>query len=561
MTTDAFEDLSDLEPSARLIFEAVLAMTSHVDQRTMLERITRSACELSGARYGAFGLVGSDGGVGDLITYGHQAEPPLRVVGKAAGRRARLDVEPDSPPSYLRGEIPDTVPPGLASGSPFGSSAAFAAGPDPLQLLTRRAPLGGGAHALRTGDRPERQFLEVPVLVQGQHFGQLYLADKVGDAAFTIGDEHLVTAYVRAAGRVIECSTSFGLSERRRRWLEAAADLTGALTPPLEQEVALQVMCDTALPLMQAVGVAAGTRVEHGKISGVAADPGHEDRVRKAADQVPDRIVRRLVEPLDLEIDDLYAVVVPVRSSLAGRGALVAFYDLAKAAHDADERELFIGFAAQAALALDRLRAVEDRADLAVITDRERIARDLHDTVIQRLFATGLQLEALGRNNADAELADKLSEAVDALDQTIKDVRGTIFDLNNHDVGSLRAQVREVVREYADVMSFAPKIRINGPVDTAVPDTVRSHLLPVLREAVSNLARHAQAHTAEIELSLQDDELKLVVRDDGQGLPEDTAESGLKNARSRAIQLGGQLDVGPCEPTGTEFVWQVPLSN
>ena len=541
MTTDATEDLTGLEPSARSLLDAVIAMSSELDLSAMLERITRSACELTGASYGALGVIGLDGELQNLITYGHQQEPTLQVVGKSRGRRARVDVEDDGEPA--------------STTRPRGITAS-----EPLLLVTPRTSDGGGNHALRTGDPGKRKFIEVPLRIDNRDFGHLLLSEKVGGAEFTSHDEQLVVALARAAGAQIDKVRELELSEQRRRWLEASAELSRALTPPLDHLVALERMCETALPLMRAIGVGAGTRIEHGLVSGVAAAPGHEERVRAVTDKVPLLIDRRIVEPLDLEVDGLYVVVAPVRSSLAGRGALLAIYDNAGAAHDEHERELFFGFAGQAALALDRLRAVEDRADLAVITDRDRIARDLHDVVIQRLFAIGLQLETLGRNPQRVEdLPKRLSEQVDALDQTIKDVRGSIFDLSNHDASSLRAQVREVVREYAGVMDFTPEIKITGPVDTAVPDSVRNHLLPVLREAVSNLARHAQAHSAQIELTLQDDEIKLVVRDDGGGVPEEAEESGLKNARCRAVQLGGQLEIGPRSPSGTELVWQVPL--
>ncbi|MFE7223216.1 sensor histidine kinase [Nocardioides sp. NPDC057577] len=544
MTTDATEDLTGLEPSARSLLDAVIAMSSELDLSAMLERITRSACELTGAGYGALGVLDLDGELQNLITYGNQQEPTLQVVGKSRGRRARLDTDGDSD-AALEAEAAggDTVP------------------REQLRMIAPRTDDGGGSHALRTGDPGKRKFIEVPLRIDDHDFGHLLLSEKVGGADFTTHDEQLVVALARAAGAQIDKVRELELSEQRRKWLEASAELSRALTPPLDHLVALERMCETALPLMRAIGVGAGTRIEHGLVSGVAAAPGQEERVRAVTEKVPLLIDRRIVEPLDLEVDGLHVVVAPVRSSLAGRGALLAIYDKACAAHDEHERELFFGFAGQAALALDRLRAVEDRADLAVITDRDRIARDLHDVVIQRLFAIGLQLETLGRNPQRVEdLPKRLSEQVDALDQTIKDVRGSIFDLSNHDASSLRAQVRDVIREYAGVMDFTPEIKITGPVDTAVPEAVRNHLLPVLREAVSNLARHAQAHSAQIELTLQDDEIRLVVRDDGSGVPDEAEESGLKNARVRAVQLGGQLEIGPCSPSGTELIWQVPIT-
>ena len=180
--------------------------------------------------------------------------------------------------------------------------------------------------------------------------------------------------------------------------------------------------------------------------------------------------------------------------------------------------------------------------------------------MIQRLFATGLQLQARGSSSRSPDVADRIDRAVDALDLTIKDIRGTIFELQRRDQGSsLRADLRHLVREYAPVLAFDPAVRTTGPVDTAVPPEVRDQLLPVLREALSNVARHAAADHADIELAVDDHEVRLTVLDDGVGIGTVTKESGLRNARRRAAGLGGSLELTAREPRGTSFVWRVPL--
>jgi len=256
---------------------------------------------------------------------------------------------------------------------------------------------------------------------------------------------------------------------------------------------------------------------------------------------------------------DLLAVVIPLRAHLAERGALVAVYDQATGAQEPEERELLESFADQTALALDRAQALADRAELAVISDRERIARDLHDVVIQRLFATGLQLQAIRSVAVNPEVSTRIDQTVDDLDLTIRDIRGTIFELQNRQSASLRAEVRTLVREYVPVLGFTPTVRTGGALDTAVPRDVRDHLLAVLREAVSNIARHALADHAEVDVEVRGDELVLAVVDDGAGLREGRSESGLRNARRRAQGLGGTLELSPREPRGTSFVWRVPL--
>jgi signal transduction histidine kinase len=160
------------------------------------------------------------------------------------------------------------------------------------------------------------------------------------------------------------------------------------------------------------------------------------------------------------------------------------------------------------------------------------------------------------------EVAEIVRKAVDALDWTIRDIRGTIFELEHQDAGpSLRADLRALAGEYTPLLSFEPVVRTVGPVDSAVPAEIRDQLLPVLREALSNLARHAAASHAEIEVVLDDTELRLSVVDDGVGIGAEAAESGLRNARRRAMGLGGRLDVNGRTPQGTSFVWRVPLPS
>jgi signal transduction histidine kinase len=238
----------------------------------------------------------------------------------------------------------------------------------------------------------------------------------------------------------------------------------------------------------------------------------------------------------------------------------VALFDPVHAPPGVEERELLASFADQAGLALDRAQAVVDRGELAVISDRERIARDLHDVVIQRLFATGLQLQGVASLVGDPAIGTRLERAVDELDLTIKAIRGTIFELQHKQSDSLRAEIRGLVREYVPVLGFSPVVLTSGPIDTAVPTHVREQLLPVLREAVSNVARHALADQAQVEVHVSDHELRLSLVDDGIGLAADRSESGLRNVRRRAAGLGGSVTVTRNQPRGTTLVWQVPLA-
>ena len=194
-----------------------------------------------------------------------------------------------------------------------------------------------------------------------------------------------------------------------------------------------------------------------------------------------------------------------------------------------------------------------------MVSDRDRIARDLHDLVIQRLFATGLQLQGMRAIVVNPDVGERLEKAVDDLDQTIRDIRTTIFELQHRQGGSPRSLVRALVKEYVPVLGFTPTVRILGPVDTTVSSTLSEQLLAVLREALSNIARHAIADQAEVEIAATPEELVLTVTDNGTGLPAERNESGLRNARRRAAAHGGILELEPGVPSGTVFRWRVPV--
>jgi signal transduction histidine kinase len=179
--------------------------------------------------------------------------------------------------------------------------------------------------------------------------------------------------------------------------------------------------------------------------------------------------------------------------------------------------------------------------------------------VIQRLFATGLQLQGMRARVVNPEVGERLEQAVDDLDQTIRDIRTTIFELQHRQGGSLRSLVRALVKEYVPVLGFTPTLRVLGPIDTAVPSSMSDQLLAVLREALSNIARHALADQAEVEVAVSPGQLVLSVVDNGTGLPAERNESGLRNARRRATAHGGVLELRPGEPSGTVFRWVVPL--
>jgi signal transduction histidine kinase len=512
-----------LSAEARALLEAVTAIGSDLDLRSVLSRIVESATRLTGARYAALGVIGAHGSLVEFVTTGLDRETHERI-----------------------GDLPHG----------HGILGLLIRDPQAIRLhrlASHPASVGFPAH-----HPPMSTFLGVPVRIRGTVFGNLYLTEKEGGGDFTEQDELLVEALAQTAGFVIENARAYGLSERRRQWLEASSELAEALQPPVQVDRGLRRITDTARTVSgaRAMAVLSGAGTE----PTVTCDPVDREVVDGVLDELLDDLESTVPgsDPFTRTLHGLDAVVIPLRAHLAPVGALVALFD--PGPQDAEERELLASFADQAALALDRAQAVVDREELAVISDRERIARDLHDVVIQRLFATGLQLQGVAMLAGSGDVAERLDRAVADLDSTIAAIRGTIFELQNRQASSLRAEVRSLVREYVPVLGFSPLVRTSGPVDTAVPVQVRDQLLPVLREAVSNVARHALAESALIDLSVSDSAVRLVVADDGTGLSEDRVESGLRNARRRAADLGGTLELTANTPRGTVLTWTAPLS-
>ncbi|MDN5894229.1 MAG: GAF domain-containing protein, partial [Nocardioides sp.] len=512
----------DPSTNARTLLDAIISISSDLDLRSVLTRIVEAACELTGAQYAALGVIGHDGSLVEFVTTGIDDAQRARIGDLPRGRGVLGLIIKQ--PRALR----------LSVLSEHPQSVGFPANHPPMTT-----------------------FLGVPVRIRGSVFGNLYLTEKTGGVEFTEQDEQLAEALASAAGFVIENARAYGLSERRRQWLEASARLADALQPPIDLEPALRLITQEARSLSKATATAL-LSYRYDAARTVTANPDDDERVEEAlAELRADTDSGR--DTTAVELETMTALVIPLRTHLTDRATLVALFETGLAPVDVEERELLVSFADQVAVALDRAQALADREELAVISDRDRIARDLHDVVIQRLFATGLQLQGAALLADSPDITERLTRAVTDLDQTIKDIRGTIFELEQHRLGSLRGELRALVREYVPVLGYTPVVRTGGPVDTAVPDQVREQLLPVLREALSNLARHARASYAAGGVPVTPAALQRCAHAEGGALPAARPERGLRNARRRAATLGGSLELERRKPQGTSFNWRVPL--
>jgi signal transduction histidine kinase len=516
-----------LSTGARGLLNAFIDISSDLDMHSVLDRIVASACELTEAQYGALGVVGNAGGLSDFITRGISPEVHAQIGDLPRGRG-------------LLGELIDH--------------------PEPLRLehlQDHPSSFGFPPH-----HPPMTSFLGVPVRIRGTVFGNLYLTEKAGGAEFTEQDELLVQALATAAGFVIENARAFALSERRRQWLEASVRISETLQPPIQLDQALRQIAIATRTVTGASAVAILQQGDSGRHLVSAVDGPEAKAVDDLVERLRDAIVRceqGAEEAMVTDGSERTVVLVPLQAHLASSGVLLVLLESGRGFLEAEERELLTSFADQASLALDRAQAVVDREELALVSDRDRIARDLHDVVIQQLFATGLHLQGVRRLTSEKDVIDRIDASVSDLDGTIRDIRTTIFELQSGGQESLRAEARSLVKDYVPVLGFTPTLRTVGPVDSVVPEALGSHVLAVLREALSNVARHALASQAAVEIAVSEDEVMLRVVDDGTGLPEERRESGLRNVRRRALELGGAVRLRPTKPHGTTMEWRVPL--
>jgi signal transduction histidine kinase len=229
-----------------------------------------------------------------------------------------------------------------------------------------------------------------------------------------------------------------------------------------------------------------------------------------------------------------------------------------------DAAEPLKQYADLAAVTLTAATAQRDRARMVVLEDRERIARDMHDVVIQRLFATGLGLQSASRVAAHPYVQNRLAEAVDELDLAIKDIRRMIFALHQPESQPLSDELHDLVDSFTEPLGFAPRLTVVGALDdpNLVDEWLRLDVLAVIREALSNVARHAQAAEVDVAVVVEADVIHVTVEDDGVGMVESGRRSGLANLSERAHGRGGTVVVlSPVAVLGgTRLLWEVPVA-
>ena len=535
----------------RGLLEAVVAIGSGLDLESTLRRIVETAVGLVDASYGALGVIGEGKRLAEFIPVGLSQDDIERIHHWPEGR------------GLLGLLIDDPRPLRLARMADHPASSGF---PD--------------------GHPPMRSFLGVPVRVRDEVFGNLYLTNKRGGGEFTEDDEAVLVALGAAAGVAVENARLYEAARRQQRWIQASAEVTTRLLSGSDRADVLADITRQALELSGADLAVLALPDEEGRLLTFAYAEGEgADAARglvlpsgqslsggvlasgepvTSADFAADERAAAAARGAMSQIGP--AIVFPLGVPGNVRGVLTVGRRHGATPFPRAQADVVASFAAQAGIALELAASRAEAQRLSLYEDRDRIARDLHDLVIQRLYATGMSLEGAMPMITRPEVAIRITNAVDAMDLTIKDIRATIFELQARDTADrsdLRGDIVGLVEEMTPLLGFAPSLRLGAGLGGEIRPEVAEQALAALREALSNAARHAVASRVDVTVDVgADGMLTVQVTDDGTGIPANGRRSGLHNLASRAEKLGGELLLSPADPDapspGTRLEWRVP---
>lgn len=542
----------DVSDRTRGLLEAIVAIGSDLSLPDVLRRIVESASTLVSARYGALGVIGPDGRLSDFITVGMSADEIAAVGSLPEGHGLLGAVITERGPVRVHAMGDDA----RASGFPAHHPAMAS-------------------------------FLGVPIRVGSEVFGNLYVCDKQGPStdpdlpqgAFDADDEELLVAFAAAAGIAIENARLYQRVRERELTAASIQEVTEAIlrdapadtiTAILARRTRLLVGTDVSLVVRR--DVTRDLLHLHADGDGTAALTG------RTVPSTPEQDALMARTSGDATVFDPTGGTCPVDdlARLAGLGAVLVVTMQVEdrpgmvvlgnrrggPGISTEQHERAVHFATQVRVALALRGAQTELRRLSVLHDRERIAADLHDKVIQRLFAAGMSLQSVEPLVPDPKALQRVRSTIDTLDETIREIRTTIFDLSPpaHQ-RSLRALVARLCDDTSDRFGFPCRASFDGDVDAPDVVVLAEHVVATLREALSNVARHAHASAADVRLALLGDELELIVRDDGVGVPPDVARrSGLGTMARRAEALGGTFSIRPGPTGGTMVTWRVPVA-
>jgi signal transduction histidine kinase len=534
---EQLDDLLAARDQMEQLLRVIVDIGSNLENLDVtLHGIVKAAMELTGARYGALGIYGSDGDLVSFIQEGIDADAARRL-----------------------GDLPMS---------------------EPLRVDDLTAYLH--ASRLPEQDPPIKAFLGIPISVRGAVFGNLYLGDDRPDRVFSDSEEIAARALASAAAVAIDNARLFERQRTSARWMKASREITAELLSAGPATRPLQLIVDRALELTDAeqaillVPTEADLPADEVDVVVVAAAAG-----RYASQVIGQRVpvegsttggVLRSGMPLITDsfrypiegftdAGERSAIVMPLRADDTIVGAIAVARSEQQPPFSDDYLELVSDFAQHAAIALALSTGREHAREVAILADRERIAHDLHDHVIQKLFAAGLDLQSTIARARSPEITNRLTKTLDDLQSTIDDIRATIFKLQNPvaESGDLRQRIQNRIAELTEDRDIATTLDISGAL-SAVPGGLADHAEAVITEAVSNAVRHARASHLTVRICA-DDQLAVEVIDDGCGIPEDNQRrSGLANMQRRAAQVGGDCSITAAPEGGTRVCWTAPLA-
>lgn len=524
------------------LIDAILAITSGLKLDATLRAIVHTAAELVDARYGALGVRGYDHRLVEFVYEGIDEET-----------------------RHLIGSLPEGR----------GVLGALIEEPKPIRLddISRHpASVGFPLH-----HPPMRTFLGVPVRIRDEVFGNLYLTEKADGQPFSDDDEVLVQALAAAAGIAVDNARLFEESRTREAWIEATRDIRTQMLAGADPAMVFRLIAEEALTLMAGAATLVAVPLDDEapacevddlvivEVAGEISPAVKQMTVAVSGTSIGgvfhDRTPRRF-DRLDLAVDGPVepgpALVLPLRAADTVAGVLVALRSADEQPFSDKQLDMMAAFADQAALAWRLATAQRQMREVEILTDRDRIARDLHDHVIQRLFAVGLTLQGAAPRARVPAVRESIYSSIDDLQEIIQEIRSAIFDLHAGPsrATGLRHRLDKVIDQLA-IPALHTTVQYTGPL--SVVDTVlANHAEAVLREAVSNAVRHANATSLAINVSVEDD-VRVEVVDDGVGISGDITESGLRNLRQRADDAGGEFTVENMPTGGTLLRWSAPL--
>ena len=532
---DRADDVLVAQGRLRGLLRANALVAGTLSLPVVLRQIVRAARDLLGARYAALGVLGRDGELEQFVHAGMNDEL-VKKVGELPRGRGILGLL-----------IREPVPIRLSDLNAHPASAGFPPGHPPM-----------------TG------FLGVPVRIGEEVFGNLYLTERSRGGEFTAEDEHLAIALAAAAGAAISNARRFAESEQRRRWLDASGELTPLLLSgqPGQPDMLITKHAAAAAEADFATLAApygADQVIVTGATGAVAANL--MNRTAPLAESLAGQAIltgkpslvagdRREAATDALDADTGPLMIVPLAAGDQVRGALMLGRLAGRPGFTETDLDMAASFAGHAAVALELARARADQITLARMEDHDRIAGDLHDHVIQELFALGMTLQSHA-TRADPATAERTNGYVDTLDEVITKIRTSIFGLRQpcHAPAGLPGRLLEIVEEHTPQLGFTADISFAGRVDLNMNTALADDILAVTREALSNCARHAHATAISVSLALQDGLITMDITDNGRGPGTPARSSGLTNMRRRAERNGGSFQLTAPGSGGTHLTW------